>query len=73
MASVNGMKRKKRLLLGCTSKKTKEKAADIPIHSTIKPAINLTSADTGVKFPNALLLKNLGNASCSMALKQYSF
>jgi hypothetical protein len=39
----------------------------------ISPAIRRTKAETGVKFPNAFDLKNLGNASCSMALKQYSF
>jgi hypothetical protein len=32
-----------------------------------------TNADTGVRLPNAFDLKNLGNASCSIALKQYSF
>jgi len=64
---------KKRFDFGCTSKKINENPTANPIQSTINPTTSLTSAETGVKFPNALLLKNLGKASCSIALKQYSF
>ena len=64
---------KNRLDFGSTSKKMREKPTARPIQRTIKPTINLTSAERGVKFPNAFDRRNLGNASCSMARKQYSF
>jgi hypothetical protein len=64
---------KKRLLFGFTSKNTSENAVASAIHNVTRPATSLTNADTGVKFPNALALKKRGNASCSIARKQYSF
>ena len=64
---------KNRLDFGSTSRKIREKPTARPIQRTTKPAINLTSAERGVKFPNAFDRRNLGNASCSIARKQYSF
>jgi len=72
-AIVNGINRKNRFDLGCTFKNINEKPTASPIQSTISPTTSLTKAETGVRLPNALLLRNLGKASCSIALKQYSF
>ena len=69
----NGELTKNRLDFGSTSRKMREKPTARPIQRTIKPTINLTSADRGVRFPNAFDRRNLGNASCSIARKQYSF
>jgi len=64
---------KKRLDLGCTSRKMREKPTAKPIQRMIRPRMRRTRADMGVRLPNALDRRNLGKASCSMALKQYSF
>lgn len=64
---------KKRLDLGCTSRKMREKPTAKPIQRIIRPRMRRTRADMGVRLPNALDRRNLGKASCSMALKQYSF
>ena len=64
---------KNRLDFGWTSRKIREKPTARPIQRTIKPEINLANAVRGVKFPKALDRRNLGNASCSIARKQYSF
>jgi len=69
----NGGLTKNRFDFGTTSRKMREKPTARPIQRRIKPAINLTNAERGVKFPNAFDRRNLGNASCSMARKQYSF
>lgn len=64
---------KNRFDFGCTSRKMREKPTAKPIQRTIRPTMSLTRADTGVRFPNAFALRNRGYASCSIALKQYSF
>ena len=64
---------KNRFDFGCTSKKINANPTASPIHSVTRPATNLTNALTGVRFPNAFARKNRGNASCSIARKQYSF
>ena len=71
--SRNDQLTKNRLDFGWASKKMREKPTARPIQRMIKPVINLTSAERGVKLPKAFDRKNLGNASCSMARKQYSF
>jgi hypothetical protein len=69
----DGKPTKIRFDLGRTSRKIRQNPAARPIQRIISPRMRRTKADTGVRFPNAFALKNLGNASCSIALKQYSF
>ena len=71
--SKNEQLTKNRLDFGWTSKKMREKPTARPIQRMMRPAINLTNAERGVKLPKAFDRRNLGNASCSMARKQYSF
>ena len=59
--------------LGCTSRNTRANAAASPIQRIMRPRIRRTSADIGVKFPKAFERRKRGNASCSIARKQYSF
>lgn len=51
---------KKRLDLGCTLRKMSEKSADGPIQSTTRPTMGRTSAETGVRLPNALARRKRG-------------
>ena len=64
---------KKRLDFGCTSRKIRENAVASPIQRMSNPNTRRTRADRGVKLPKALALRKRGNASCSIARKQYSF
>ena len=64
---------KNRLDLGSTSKNIKAKPTARPIQRMMSPRTRRMRADIGVKFPNALERRKRGKASCSIALKQYSF
>jgi hypothetical protein len=54
--------------LGFQSRKIRLNARTNPPHKTSKPRTSLTKDPIGVRFPNALDLKNRGNASCSSVL-----
>ena len=58
---------KKRLDLGCTSRKMSEKPTARPIQRMTRPAMRRTRAETGVRLPNAFARRKRGKASCSIA------
>lgn len=55
------------LTFGCISRKIIQNAAQNAANIPSKPTINLAMLLAGMRFPSALLLRNPGNASRSMA------
>lgn len=55
------------MTFGFESRKTNENAAASPTQRHMRPKPSRINALTGVRFPNALARKNLGNVSCSIA------
>lgn len=62
-----GLERTQSLLIfGLVSRKMNANAVANPAHSAASPTPNLTSAEIGVKFPNAFARRNRGNESISI-------